>query len=105
MSAFQREVGAWAQQTFPQSTRESVLAHLYDELQELMAADQGEQAEGHTEIEEAADCYLLLLHYAHKCRFDLEESAMLKHLRNTRRQWGVPDERGVVRHVVEGIQA
>lgn len=89
---FQHAVGEWADKTFPQSTADSIRAHLSDEVAEL--------ADGvDVDAFEAADCLLLLLHLAHKEGFSLIGTAREKHAINQRRQWGVPDDRGVVRHV------
>ena len=99
MKAFQEQVGAWGDETFPHSTPASVVAHLMDEVGEL--ADDIAHANNDGIPSEAADCFLLLLHTAHKCGFDLQEEAERKFLVNKGRRWGEPDERGVVRHVEE----
>lgn len=95
---FQRAVGEWADATFPLSTDQTIRAHLSDEVAEL--------ADGvMVDAFEAADCYLLLLHLAHKEGFSLDEVAREKFAINQRRTWGKPDERGVVRHVASDAGA
>ena len=91
MIEFQTEVGQWADSKFTKSTPQSVCAHLSDEAAELQAAPD--------DPSEAADCLLLLLHLAHKQGFDLLAEARRKHQINTERNWGTPDERGVVKHI------
>ena len=48
--------------------------------------------------EVAADCFLLLLHYAHRRGFSLLNAADRKFTENTLRRWGQPDAEGVVEH-------
>lgn len=91
MIEFQTAVGTWADSVFTQSTPQSVCAHLSDEVVELKEAPD--------DPSEAADCLLLLLHLAHKQGFDLLAEAQRKHEINTQRNWGRPDERGVVKHI------
>ena len=66
-AAFQSEVGTWAEETFPFSTPQTCISHLRREVEEL-ASDIGA---GESPAEELADCYLLLLHLAHKTGVDL----------------------------------
>lgn len=82
--------GMWAEQTFPAQTNEAILEHLKREVTELLESESPE---------EAADCLLLLLSYAHKNGFDLMQQAVRKHRICRQRQWGTPDELGVVEHV------
>jgi NTP pyrophosphatase (non-canonical NTP hydrolase) len=98
---FQREVGEWGNTTFPQSTPNTIIAHLTDEVEEI----RGELARGVGRIdaniaEEAADCYMLLLHLAHRIGFDLAEAARSKFESNKKRTWqtGV-NERGYFKHI------
>ena len=100
----QEATGTWGDETFPHSTARSVMDHLKDEIGELDVEVDAYLAERSPEgraalAEEAADCYLLLLHIAHKYGFDLEVAATAKLARNRVRTWGEPDARGVVRHV------
>jgi NTP pyrophosphatase (non-canonical NTP hydrolase) len=96
MDSFQSEVGRWAERTFAQSTPGSVVAHLRREVEELGAATMLGPFED--EMNEAADCLLLLLHLAHKRRFSLLGAAQRKFEEIQERQWGEPDAEGVVEH-------
>ena len=89
MSNFQIQVGEWGDRTFPNGTPESIVAHLKREVKEL--------AESHVP-EEAADCFLLLLHHAHRCGYDLMIEAFKKFEINKKRKWGEPDKEGVIEH-------
>jgi NTP pyrophosphatase (non-canonical NTP hydrolase) len=88
--SFQEEVGEWGNKTFPKNTPDTIVNHLCREVLEL--------AEGH-DPEEAADCFLLLLHHAHRGGYSLLKEARKKHEINKIRTWGEPDEFGVVQHV------
>lgn len=88
---FQREVSTWAQETFPNQTPASKLAHLCDEVEELkLCPDDGE---------EMADIFILLLNLAEMNGFDLMHEARAKMTKNRARKWGKPDERGVCKHI------
>ncbi len=89
---FQDEVGNWADKTFPGSTANSVLAHFKKEVIELCESQ---------EPEEAADCFILLLHHAHKCGYDLMIEAFKKFEIVKTRKWGKPDKDGIVEHIEE----
>lgn len=73
MDDLQKQVGLWGLATFPEATRESIFAHLREEVDELVTAPGG----GAT-AEEAADCLLLLLHIAHRGGFSLYGEALRK---------------------------
>ena len=89
----QEEVGNWAVQTFPKATTKSIIAHIKKEIKELEdASDDGLS-------EECADIYMMLLHIAHRQRFDLFLAAKNKLEINKRRKWGLPDKDGVVEHI------
>lgn len=91
---FQEEVGHWGQQTFPQATTKSIVAHMRRELLEI------EQAATKDELaEECADVYLMLLHLAHREKFDLFLEARKKFGVCLTRKWGKPDAEGVVAHI------
>jgi hypothetical protein len=90
-STLQKVIGTWAEKIFPQSTYRSICEHLRREVQELRSAP--------SPNEEAADCLLLLLHLAHKNKFDLIAETLKKHEINKQRKWGEPDEQGVVEHI------
>jgi hypothetical protein len=82
--------GTWSGHTFATESSQSLLNHLKRELKEL---------ESSGDPEEAADCLLLLLSYAHRNRIDLFSEAVKKYYINQRRKWGQPDAEGVVEHI------
>lgn len=90
MDALQRQIGEWGERTFGEADPEAILAHLVEEVWELV---------GSQEPEEAADVAILLCQFAHRRGFSLRDEVIKKHAINERRVWGAPDERGVVRHV------
>lgn len=92
LKTFQDELGAWGDETFPDGTPETIVNHLCREVLELV--------EKH-EPEEAADCFLLLLHHAHRSGYDLLEEAKKKFEINKTRKWGKPDKYGVIEHIRE----
>jgi hypothetical protein len=102
MDHFQVAVGTWAEATFPQATKGSIVAHLRREVEELGASAQLGPPED--EEREAADCVLLLLHFAHKRGFSLLAAAHEKFATNQARHWGEPDAEGVVEHVEDIAQ-
>lgn len=107
---FQDTVGEWGERTFPDSTPKSIMAHLQEEVEELRRpvhrdhymtvpddAEIREMTRNHI-AEEAADCYLLLLHLAHRFGFNLEQAAQAKHVVNLGRHWH-DGGRGYAKHV------
>lgn len=92
---FQTEVGKWADRQFPQSTLQSIVAHLTDEVEELNQAPADKL--------EMADILLLLMHLAHKQDIDLLVAAKEKFEIVKKRRWGIPDHRGVVKHIKEKV--
>ena len=96
-SPLPKAVGLWADETFPQSTAESVINHLKREIIELEEAVKNPTS--FNIQQEAADCQILLWHLAHKCHFNINEEAADKHRVNKHRKWGKPDAEGVVEHV------
>lgn len=87
----QKETGLWSDETFPLSSNSSRIAHMEDELKELLdkPADKLEMA----------DIMLLLMHHAHIHKVNLVDAVAEKFEIIKQRKWGKPDERGVVRHV------
>ena len=90
MNEFQKQVGEWADRTFPQSNNGTITEHLRREVIELTESN---------EPVEAADCFLILLHHAHKNGYDLLSEAKDKFHTVQSREWGNPDAMGVVEHV------
>ena len=87
---FQNQVGEWAVETFPQATRDSWVAHMRREIEELADSHDGE---------EAADILILLLGHAYINGYDLLHEARMKMLISRLRTWGEPNEEGVVEHI------
>jgi NTP pyrophosphatase (non-canonical NTP hydrolase) len=100
---WQDEVGEWGDRTFTKSTPLSVLAHFRREIVELHKAH--DETDRLAAREEAADCVMLLLHYAHKQGFSLEQALNDKFAICRDRKWKEPDAEGVCEHVREGEEA
>ena len=100
LDEMQAEIGAWGNETFPQSTPDTIMAHFQEEAEELvLAAYVAPDGVGPYE-EEAADCLLLLLHFAHRKGFSLFDAAMTKMAVNRQRQWKTtPEAAGHFKHV------
>ena len=102
LNEFQSFVGHWGCVTFPNATMESIAHHAQDEVIELRKAllfapiDPVSQNDADMD---AADVFLLLLHYFHRRGVSLMDTAQAKMEINRARRWGTPDERGVVRHI------
>lgn len=88
--SLQYDIGEWSDKTFPNSTTQTIIAHLKREVAELEASGAGS---------ELADCFLLLLHYAHKRKLHSYQEILDKHEVNKKRKWGKPDAEGVVEHL------
>ena len=93
LSSIQEETGSWAEEHFPGMTNEAIWEHLHREVKELSYE---------FSPEEAADCFLILLHLAHKNKFNLLAEALKKYKVNTERKWATePDAQGVYPHIEE----
>lgn len=94
LNAAVRRCGEWADATFaPEGDYRggSIVAHLAREVIEL--------AEDPRDMEEIADCILLLWHLAHQNNGDLHAAVAHKFAINQERTWGTPDAAGVVEHI------
>jgi hypothetical protein len=114
MIDLQQVICEWGDETFPNGTVDAVLCHFFDEVVELAQAagmiddlfsalidrkkNQDDRPRLADESLEAADCVMLLLHFAHKRGFNLLDEVVKKFEINKTRTWEQPDERGVVRH-------
>lgn len=101
LDEYQREVGAWGDATFPKSTADTVFSHLREEFEELaaVAATIPENAQ-YDEAEEVADCFILLVQFAHKKGFSLFAVAERKMEVNRARTWKTdPEPGGHFKHV------
>jgi NTP pyrophosphatase (non-canonical NTP hydrolase) len=93
LSQFQEQVGGWGDKTFnpkKENNSTAIIHHLKKEVAELQESNNPE---------EAADCFLLLLQHAHSQGYDLLDEARKKMVINKERQWGLPDENGVIVHI------
>lgn len=96
------EITKWQNETFGQATALSKIAHLAEELQELVD-DLKVNAENRRL--EFADCFILLFGAAASDGMSYDkilEAVEEKMLINYRRKWGKPNENGVVNHVRDG---
>ena len=94
MNEIVRKAGTWADATFAPDggyRGPGIVAHLKKEVVEL--------AENPRDMEELADCMLLLFHLAHQNGGNLQSAIARKFAINQRRKWGKPDANGVVEHV------
>lgn len=95
-SKTQKNVYAWSRNTFKDSTMESNLDHLRDELNEIV--------ENPNDIEEWADVIMLYMNAASFAGHSMDDILVAvneKLEKNKKRKWGEPDERGVVKHIEE----
>lgn len=81
----------WANVQFPNSTPQSKAHHLAKEAHEL--------ANNPSDPEEMADVLGLFAHLADWDGVDLAGALRAKRLINQSRQWGTPDENGVIEHL------
>jgi NTP pyrophosphatase (non-canonical NTP hydrolase) len=93
--ALQKEIGAWSDKTFPNSTPETMMRHLKKEVKELW--DSNDQEVAH----EIADCIMLLLHLAHRKKVSARDAIREKFEICKKRKWGKPDKHGVIQHIKE----
>lgn len=93
------DVTTWQNETFPQSTAMSKIAHLEEEVTELSAAIEHDLPEKRLEF---ADCFILLFGAAAADGMtykDIYNAISEKMEINRSRNWGEPDENGVVKHI------
>jgi len=91
---FQKTHGEWSDKTFGIREPKAPLHHLKKEVQEVI--------EQPYDITEYADCLLLLMDSARIAGFNMDDLyfvAMKKFHINQSREWGKPDENGVVEHI------
>ncbi len=90
-SEFQKAVGIWAEEQYNQMPNAAICKHLREEVDEL--------ADDFSPVE-AADCLLILLHFAYKNGFDLLAEAQKKQVINLNREWATaPDAKGIYHHI------
>lgn len=90
-ATIQHRISQWAEKTFPNQPTSAKIDHLADEIQEVR--------ENPNDGEELADCAILLFNLAGRAGVDLMMEVEKKFAKNRKRTWGVPDERGVVKHI------
>lgn len=98
------EITAWQRETFPKATKFSKLAHLEDELEELVMALHSENETEEGKRLEFADCFLLLFGAASAHGMTYEDICYAidyKMQINKVRKWRTPDKDGVVNHIKE----
>jgi NTP pyrophosphatase (non-canonical NTP hydrolase) len=92
----QGKIGAWSRETFPLSSPNSTMRHLWSEMAEL---DKAVERKSSPEVsEEAADIFILLVQLCNLMQIDLGASVILKHEENLTRDWLPPNGDGVVFH-------
>jgi len=84
---FQRVHGYWSDKTFGARSQSGVLHHLVKEVNEVINKPD--------DIEEYADCGLLLMDALRLSGFTMHD----KYRKNKLRSWGKPDENGTVEHI------
>jgi predicted house-cleaning noncanonical NTP pyrophosphatase (MazG superfamily) len=87
------EIGAWAAVTFPDYSVQGKLEHLEEEVLELMAQPD--------DLEEWADCFILLFDAARKkglSHTDILSAIRAKHEKNKARKWA-QSTNGVYHHI------
>ena len=94
----------WQRETFKSSSSLSKIAHLADELQELVLELKAPIRDVEKVRAEFADCFILLFGAADAAGMiygQILEAIDKKHAINKNRRWGTPDASGVVNHIKE----
>lgn len=115
LSKVQREIGDWCTKTFDKKRNHDketccfgIIHHLYKEVNELLVELKKvfrfyfPESTIEDTFSEAADCMIILLHYAHLNEFDLLDEVRKKMEVNYKRKWGEPDSSNVIEHIKEG---
>lgn len=92
----------WQDKTFGKATPKSKLIHLREEVEELLDELKRNSSNSNEIEDEYADCFLLLYGSAVKFGMDYDRINLVisrKMDKNEKREWGTPDENGVVRHI------
>jgi NTP pyrophosphatase (non-canonical NTP hydrolase) len=96
-----KEITEWQQKTFGKATPLSKISHLAEELQELVDDLVSDNPNRRLEF---ADCFFLLFGAASVDGMtydDICKAIDEKFEINKKRNWGNPDENGVVKHIQE----
>ena len=91
------EINHWQKEAFPSADEVSKWNHLHEEIGELRESIK--EGDIHNTAEEIADCTILLMGIAGVLGIDFEKAVVNKFKKNKNREWGTPDEFGVVRHI------
>lgn len=98
--ALQNDINEWQGEQFGRgSDPVPTLHHLREEVPELIKAWESNDPEV---IMEFADCLMLIIGAAGRANIDmqvLQRAVYTKLEINKRREWGTPDENGVVKHI------
>lgn len=95
--AMAREIVQWQRETFPGATVDSIKAHFDREVEEFKSEEDEEKARL-----EFSDLLILTLGFLRKIGpFSVSKYLKDKMETNHKREWGEPDEQGVVEHVGE----
>jgi NTP pyrophosphatase (non-canonical NTP hydrolase) len=110
LSGFQRYIGTWGQDTFPESTLSGQMAHLDLEICEVQEAAtnyfNNPTLDNKKEFQaEIADVFILILGIAHRMDFDLMLVAADKFRVIQSRKWLPANPDGVYHHIAEDIVA
>lgn len=93
------KISKWQEETFKESTALSKLAHLKEEISEVVLDIKNDLPSKRMEF---ADCFILLYGAAAADGMsyeDIQQAIQEKHLINTNRKWGKPDANGIVNHI------
>ena len=92
-----KDICKWQRSTFPYSNVTSKYQHFLKEVRELEEAlEIGSIVE---KMEEIADCAILLIGISDSLDIDFIKSIETKHEINKKRNWGIPDNKGIVEHI------
>lgn len=93
MADWQYEIGSWSCETFPESTQDSVIEHIKDEVNKELVPD--------CDQKELADVVILILGLAHRRKINLFDAIIEKFKINRKRKWGPKNSRGFQEHLPE----
>ncbi len=111
LDALVRYIGQWADWQFARDGKfrgQSIIAHMRREILELELAlvlpgldpRMGETCQARRKVlDEIADIMILASHFFHQMKASPGEVVLSKMRRVTVREWGEPDEEGVIEHV------
>lgn len=98
---FLKDLYDWQIKTFPESTSASMVAHLREEVVELLADLHTDPRNKQTRYE-FADCFILL--FGSAMRYGMSLDNIIEIMQDKfeivkRREWGKPDENKVYHHI------